>query len=204
MLEDLAYDVIENNNCIITSSTGNGATSLTLFFLNKILTQDRVIIYYCPTIIDCNFVAANYKNVYKKVCFIFSPLTDFLLFLQSIRYTADLIVIDPGDILLIDKSFFESLVQILKASGTSILCTSQIRQIPDTGQVYSTLERFNEQEHKKGIELFKYGIWIRNTTSEDLVFKHKFIDVFSIKREGNKMISRSLARVDKKLGSIAY
>lgn len=188
MLKDIARYYISNGNCIITSSPNNGTTSLALFLANAILEEDSTVIFYNPTgDIDRLFVKEYYPNVYKKCIYIKSPLKIFLLLLDYLQWNVNYIFIDPADCLMLgDKNTLHYLVTLSKSNKFKIIVSSQIRQdLSQGGKVYSTLET---------LKIFDYGIWIRNVTEASEIYKTKYVDIYGSFREGNKYLSRNIAR----------
>ena len=145
-----------------------------------------VVIYYNPSRdIDREFVGKYYPRVLKSAVWIESPLESFLEFLQSSGYNYDCLVIDPGDVLMVNKDLVISLGN-LRHPEASIIFTSQIRQDPKVGwSPYSTVERVNA---------FDTSIWITNATGSNPLYKIKYIDIFKEIRSGNNYVAREIAK----------
>lgn len=186
MLRDIVSDYILEKRVIITSSTNNGASSLSLFTANTILNEDKVVVYFNPSgDIDREFVKRYYPRVFKDAIWIRSPLDSFLEFLQYINFSFDCLIIDPGDVLMINKRLIKQIGSLKKRNSTFI-CTSQIRQDPNKGWApYSTVERVGEFDH---------SIWITNVTGTHILFKQKYIDIHKDIRSGNNFIAREIAK----------
>lgn len=200
MLADLAEDYILNNNCIITSSTNNGATSLCLFLCNELTKRnDETIYFFDPNGgIDRSFVKNNYPYVFQNVIFIQCSVDNLINLLLYTNFKIDRLLVDPGDILLTSKNFLTSLVYFLQDRESKLICTSQIRQDIPNNRIYSTIERFNQRE-----DLFDYSIWIRNVSEESILYTRKYVDVYNKIRTGNKFIARYIANFTK-TGKILY
>jgi len=186
VLRDIVPDFIEGKRVVLTSSTNNGCSSLALYITNTILDNDRVVIYYNPSRdIDREFVGKYYPRVLKSAIWVESPLESFLEFLQSSGYSYDCLVIDPGDVLMVNKDLVVSLSN-LRHPGASIIFTSQIRQDPKLEWApYSTIERVNS---------FDTSIWITNATGSNPLYKIKYIDIFKEVRSGNNYVAREIAK----------
>lgn len=186
MLRDIVSDHIENKRVVITSSTNNGCSSFTLYIANTILDDDKLVIYYNPSRdIDREFVSKYYPRVLKNAMWVESSLESFLELLQSSGYSYDCLIIDPGDVLMVNKVLVSTLGQ-LRRPGSSIIFTSQIRQDPKLGWgTYSTIERVNA---------FDTSIWITNVTGGNKLYNMKYIDVFKEIRSGNNFIAREIAK----------
>lgn len=190
MLQELVDDFVENKNIIITSSAGNGTTSLCLFLINLISRKDKIIIYFNPLgNIDKIFVKKYYPLVYENVLFVTSTVPDLLVLLQYLSYKIDYLVVDPGDCLLYNPQLIPMLSKMISGN---IFCTSQIRHdLSKGGKIYSTVER------KFLPSVFKYSLWIRNVTEYSFGFKRKYIDVFDKQRSGNNNIARYIGNFTK-------
>lgn len=186
MLRDIVEDFVIGKRVVVTSSTNNGASSLSLFTANTILKDDKIVIIYNPSgDIDREFVKKYYPRVYNDALWITSPLNTFLEFLQFIQFGFDCLIIDPGDVLMVNKKIVEVIGNLRRKSST-FLCTSQIRQDPNKGWApYSTIER---------VGAFDYSIWITNVSGEHVLFKKKYIDIHKDKRSGNNFIAREIAK----------
>ncbi len=186
MLKDIVSDFIDGKRVVLTSATNNGCSSLALYIANTILDNDRVVIYYNPSRdIDRNFVSKYYSRVLKNAIWVESPLDSFLELLQSSGYNYDCLIIDPGDILMINKDLVISLGSLRRPSS-SIIFTSQIRQDPKMGWApYSTIEKVNA---------FDTSIWITNVTGGNPLYNMKYIDIFKEIRSGNNFVAREIAK----------
>lgn len=186
MLKDIISDFIEGNRVILTSAPNNGCSSLALYIANVILDNDKIVIYYNPSrAIDRKFVNKYYSRVSKNAIWIESKLESFLEFLQSTGYNYDCLIIDPGDVLMVNKDLVISLGN-LKRANSSIIFTSQIRQDPNySWKPYSTIERINS---------FDISIWITNVTENNSLYKTKYIDIYKEIRSGNNYIAREIAK----------
>jgi hypothetical protein len=201
MLDEVVTDFISKGNTTIVGPTGNGITSLTLHFINCLLTQNKLVLYYNPTKeIDTDFVKKFYPRVYKNVLFYMSDLTTLLDFLSYIEYEIDYMVIDPGDTMMVDKNIIPLLVSILRKKGKHLLMSSQIRQDPNNGgKVYSPLEKLNISYNN---ELFDWSIWVRDVTDVDDLFKSRYVDIFEKIRVGNRYIRRYITKFSIKEGNV--
>jgi len=190
MLRDIIIDYIEKYNCVVTSSPGNGTSSLILFLTNLLTESESNIIFYNPDrSIDRTFVKRFYPNVFNKVMIIESPVEIFIEFLSYIDYKVDRLIIDPADVLLGSSKILQGLMPILKANKIKVLCSSQIRtDVANGGKTYSTLEKTG---------LFDYSIWIRNVSESNGIFIKKYVDVWKHKRNGNNFASRYIAKFGK-------
>jgi hypothetical protein len=186
MLKDIVTDFVEGKRVVLTSSTNNGCSSFALYIANTILDNDRVVLYYNPSRdIDREFVGKYYPRVLQNAVWVESPLDSFLEFLQGLGYSYDCLIIDPGDVLLVNKNLVKTLGS-LRRPGASIIFTSQIRQDPKQGWApYSTIEKLND---------FDYSIWITNVTGNHPIYKLKYIDIFKDIRSGNNFIARDIAK----------
>lgn len=186
MLKDIVQDFVIGNRVVITSSTNNGCSSFALYVANTILNNDNVVLYYNPSRdIDREFVKKYYPRVHKSAIWIESPLDSFLEVLHAIGHEYDCLIIDPGDVLMIDRKLVPTLGGLRKR-GSTIIFTSQIRQDPNKGWApYSTLEKLKK---------FDSSIWITNVTGSNPVYNLKYIDVFQEVRSGNNYIARAIAK----------
>lgn len=173
---------IDEGNIIVTSAPGNGTTSLCLYLCNY-YSQSKSILYYNPSAnIDRRFVK-NYKNTYANVNFVTSPLDLLVKYLLENASIYDILIFDPGDMLLATPKLLHAFCRII--GPIRLICTSQIRVDPTKGgQVYSTVERKQEK--------FKYSLWIRDVTEVDTIFEKRYLDVFPEFRSGNNFIQRYL------------
>jgi hypothetical protein len=193
-LKEMVQGYVSNHNVILTAAAGEGVTTLALY-LADVLSNDRLVIYFNPSgDIDRHYVKRYYPRVYKSVLFIQAGLDSLLEFLDSIDYEFDHLIMDPGDMLMTNKTALRSLKGICGINNARMVCTSQIRLDPNTGwQPYSTIESFNK---KNGNTVFKYSIWMRKATEDNPFFIAKYIDVFKGVRHGNRFLSRYLVRFD--------
>lgn len=186
MIRDIVSDHINGKRVVISSATNNGCSSLALYIANTILDDDRMVVYYNPgRDIDREFVGKYYSRVLKHAIWVESPLDAFLEFLQGIGYNYDCLIVDPADVLMINKELISSLGNLRRA-GTSIIFTSQLRQDPKIGWApYSTIERVNS---------FDTSIWITNVTGGHPLYKLKYVDIFKEIRSGNNFVAREIAK----------
>jgi hypothetical protein len=193
MLYEIVTDYLQKGNTLITSSTGNGCTTLTLYFANLILSKtDSKILYYNSTgDINSEYISILKSENYKDIFFHQGNLLTIIRFLEYCNYDFDYLILDPGDTLLIDRKILPLIFNLFKGK---IIATSQIRQDPTKGgQVYSSLEKMN---------LFNHSIWIRNVTEGEQMFKSRYLDIFEKSRLGNKYIRRYVIKFDIKTGNI--
>lgn len=187
MLREIVTDFISGKRVILTSSTNNGCSSFALYAANTILDKSNgLLLYYNPSRdVDRDFVKKYYSRVHKNAVWIESPLDSFLELLQAIDHNYDCLIIDPGDVLMVNKKLVPTLGALRRKEST-IIFTSQIRQDPNKGWApYSTLERLNA---------FDSSIWITNVTGNNPIYRMKYIDVFQEIRSGNNYIARAAAK----------
>lgn len=194
-LKELVYDYVDKKNTIITSSPGEGCTTLAIY-ISMILSQKKLVIYFNPSKdIDRNHVKEYFPSTYNNTLFIQENLTTLLEFLNEIDYEFDHIILDPGDSLVTKRNSLISLKKICDIKKKYITITSQIRLDPNMGwKPYSTVEKVNKSN---GNTIFDYSIWIRKVTEDNPFFTTKYIDVFKKVRVGNRYISRYLVKFDK-------
>lgn len=190
MLPELVEDFVYGKNVVVTSSAGNGATSLCLYIANILLRDDKIVMLFNPQdSIEKSFVKRFYPRVYDDVVFVSSSVPQFLTFLEYMDYKIDYLIVDPADCMMFSSRLLPTLSELISGK---LICSSQIRQDPTKGgQVYSTLE------NKYMGKIFDYSIWIRNITEEFGEIKRKYIDVFDKKRSGNNQIARYVASFSK-------
>jgi hypothetical protein len=187
MLNELVRHYVENKNVIITSAPGNGCTSLMLFIANLLLEKKdyNVLIFDPLREIEKSFVSTYYKNVYNDCVFFYGDLETFLEFIFDNSFKFDYIIIDPADLLLVNNNL---LPDIIKITGSNVICTSQIRNdLSAGGDIYSTIER----KYLAGLD---YSIWIRNVTEPYSLYKTKYLDIYKGTHIGNNFISRYVAK----------
>lgn len=190
MIDELIECYIKKKNILITSSSQNGASSFTQFILNEIAADDELIVFFNPSKDLCReFTLSCYPRIAENVLVLQSPLENLVDFLESSGCDFDYLVVDPGDTLMDNKSFFTRLARILNSNNTNLICTSQMRVNPNNSKPYSTLEEFNKKN-----SIFEYSIWIRKSTGPQVGFIEKYIDVFHLARTGNKYQSRYIAK----------
>jgi hypothetical protein len=193
MLYEIVSDYILKGNTLITAPTGNGSTALTLYLTNLIMVKnDLKILYYNSTAdINSDFINPLNTQLYSDILFHQGSLQTLIRFLEYIKFAIDILVLDPGDTLMVDKKILPLISKLFKGK---ILATSQIRQDPTkNGHVYSPLEQ---------MDIFDYSIWIRNVTEGEQLFKSRYLDVFLNPRHGNNYIRRYIAKFNTKTGSI--
>lgn len=198
MIKELVDEFVLDRKTIITAPTGHGSTVLTLHITNLLVNRDSRVLYYNGIgDIDSAFLNSIYPQLNHDVMFHKSSLANLIDFLSFIDYDIDMLVLDPGDIMMSNKKILPLITKLCKKG---IICTSQIRQNPNMGgQVYSPIEELNKQYNNS---LFDFSIWIRNVTEGEQTFKSRYIDVFNKTRTGNKFIRRYLVRFDTKTGAI--
>lgn len=188
MLKDLVSLLI-GRRVVVSSAPGNGASSFSLYMLNTILEEERLVLYYNPSRdIDREFVEKYYPRVYKHAVWLECPVDDFLEYFQFSGSEYDCIVIDPGDTTMINKQIVPQIGHLRRRDSTFIV-TSQIRQDPNKGWApYSTIEKLNS---------FDYSIWIRNATAGHPVFILKYVDIYTEIRSGSNFKLRDVAHYTK-------
>jgi len=193
MIKELVEDCILKHNTIITSAPGNGTTSMCLFLANGLIHQNKMVLYYNPDGgIDRNFVQKYYQFSFDKLLLLTTTLQTFTDIFNLCLEDIDAIIVDPGDIFGRNKELLINICKTMKYMKKSIIFTSQIRQDPNTGKVYSTLEKIN-----KSYKIFDNSIWITNCTEPDGVFKRKYIDIYNGYRVGTQYKARYLANFTK-------
>jgi hypothetical protein len=146
------------------------------------------------------FVKSYYNEAYRDVCFITCPIDIFIEYLSSIGtdFYFDTLIIDPGDIVIINQSMLQMLQETLILYKCNLICTSQIRQIPEEGgKPYSTLDRLNKRYCKYGKPLFDFSVWIRNITEHVMFYNNKYIEVYRFFRYKNNFIERVTVKYSK-------
>jgi hypothetical protein len=189
MLSDIVKDYLEGRCTSIVSSSGGGATSLTLYLANIIFREDKSVLYFNPTEeIDRSFVKKYYPRVFSKALFAITDLEEFIELISSEEIRFDWTFIDPGDMLITrNKKILDYIISLCSLRRSSLVCTSQIRVVPETKQVYSTIEQTG---------LFNYNIWIRKIglIKDDLI-DEKYVDVFPTVHQGNNFIARYVMKI---------
>ena len=190
---------VKDQDVIITSSPGNGATSLALAISNQLTKDGELVLFYVPSnVLDINFIRRYYSITYHNTLFMTGNLDSLLEVLSEIGPEIDYLVIDPADILMESRKFIDSLGGIVSAVGTNLICISQIRQDPNHGgKPYSPLGKFNRTRFMMGNPIFKYSIWLRNATAPTELSIGKYADVFNIARSKNTGIDRYFIRFSK-------
>jgi len=190
--------IFGKNDIIVNGGVGVGKTTLTLALLNEIA-QEKSILYYNPDgKVDRRLVEKYYKNVYSDVFFMVCPLKNFIEYIIENSHLFDIVVVDPGDILLLSKKLIHRLHEVMQTSRSRLICTSQLRIDPNKGgKPYSTLEEFNKTSIKLNKHVFKCSIWIRNATAPNPVYKLKYVDIFDSYRVGNNYEERYIIKTMK-------
>ncbi len=190
--------IFTNNDIIVSGGVSVGKTSLTLALLNEIALEKSILYYNPDRCVDRKFIQKYYKNVYTDVFFMCCPLKTFIEYIVSTNIMYDIIVVDPGDMLLLSRKLIYQLYDITSASGCRLICTSQLRVNPSKGaKPYSTLEEFNKKSININKHIFKCSIWLRNATAPDPIYKLKYVDIFDSYRVGNKYEKRFLVKTMK-------
>jgi hypothetical protein len=187
MLSSIIKEHLEGKCSSIVAAPGGGTTSLTLYLANIILREEKTIIFFNPTgEIDRNFVRRYYRRVFDNTVFIVSDVENFISFLfDEARLHWDWVFIDSCDVLKhFDPKLIEKIISYSKMQQASLVCTSQIRVVPSTKHVYSTVEQ-------PGLNYF---IWIRDGFKSTGIAE-KYLDVFDKKRQGNNFIARYVFRL---------
>jgi len=194
MITDLIDDYVDGKDVIVTAPSGFGSTSFSIFITNY-LCKNKLIYYFdFSGGIDRKFVQENYNLAFKDVLFIQTKIVNIADILQNLD-PPDIIVLDPGDALLVNRSILPS----LKRSNLNIklLCTSQLRQNISTKRMYSTLE-------ESYMELFDYSFWIRTVSeTKDSFIDRRYLDIFDKKRRDNNSIGRHILKFSISGGVIA-
>jgi len=201
MIKELVKDFISGSNVILTAPPSNGCTTVALTFANYLINNNKSVIYYNPTgDIDRQFIKENFPKLFTDMFLFKQDLSTFMEFLDYINYDIDHIIIDPGDILLVNRKILPLFIDLL-GHKIKLLATSQIRQDPTKGgQIYSPLEVLNKSSF---YSLFDYSIWIRNVSEADTFdVKSRYIDVFQNIRTGNEFIRRYILKFDSKTGEV--
>lgn len=184
MLKELITSLL-GKRIIVSSAPGAGASSFTLYIANTILDNNKLVLYYNPDRdIDREFVKKYYPRVFSDAVWLTSTLEDFLELYAEHSQLFDTLIVDPGDITMVDKHILPTL-GCVRRPGATLICTSQIRQDPNKAWApYSTLEALNS---------FDYSIWITKVTGIHPVFIQKYIDVHDKIRSGQNLILRDIA-----------
>lgn len=191
-----------NDNIIVSGSPGIGTTSFIQSLINQLCINNTVIYYNSQNSIDKNFIKNYYPNLENNVIFITGTLEIFLEYIIHLLgedSLPDYIVIDPGDILINNSQTLKLISKLTKGIDTKLIVTSQIRLNPNNVKTYSTIERWNALSNTS---LFRYSLWIRNVTSNDDLYKLKYVDVFTQTKNGNNYDERFIIKFDKKKGYV--
>lgn len=190
-------DYINKGNTIITGPSGNGITSLTLAICNRLLNENKLILYYNSTgEIDKIFLKQYYPRTYNNLFFLNCSISNLLMFLEYIDFSCDYLIADPADSLMVNKDIIPKLI---KLCSEKVLFTSQIRMNPNTKQLYSPIEEVNKVYAGN---LFKYSIWLRNVTQPSLIYKERYLDIYDKYRIGNQYLKRFIIKFNIKNGNI--
>jgi hypothetical protein len=192
-LIELVDNYVRKHDVILTSASGEGCTVLALY-MSMVLSDNKIVIYFNPLgDIDREYVQKYYPRTFKDVLFIISDVKSLIEFLNEIDYEFDYLIIDPGDVLMVDKTTISNLKKICRIKGSHMIFTSQIRLDPKIGwNPVSTIESLKSVD-----TIFDYSIWMRRATEDNPFFISKYIDVFKGVRIGNRYIGRYLVRFNR-------
>lgn len=190
MLSDFVHSYVEKGNCVITSSSNNGCTSLAIYIANILCRHNKVVMYYNPTAeIDRCFVKKFYKGAFENCIWLNGTTEKLVEALNAFEFKVHHLILDPADALLTNANLVPMLSSAVRGK---LICTSQIRLDPKTKWApYSTLEK------KYMGSVFNYSIWLRNVTEDSMFLTKKYVDVFKGKRVGNRYSARYIAKFTK-------
>lgn len=195
-LKEMIETYVENKSLCITSSSGEGSTSLALY-ISMILSKDYTVMYYNPSSdLDREYIKKFYPLAFNNVLFVQADLESFIGLVSILSGDIDYLVLDPADSLI---KAIPKLKRVVPKT-CNLVATSQLRLDPKQGwKPYSTIEELNK---KNGNTIFDYSVWIRKATESNAVFTNKYIDVFKHRRIGNRFESRYVVRFDNIEGCI--
>lgn len=195
-LKEMIETYVENKSICITSSSGEGSTSLALY-VAMTLSKDQMVMYYNPSSdLDREYIKKFYPLGFRNILFVQADLKSFVEVISLIGNDIEYLVLDPAD------SLIRTIPKLKRAlpKTCNLIATSQLRLDPKQAwKPYSTIEEVNK---KNGNTIFDYSIWIRKATESNAVFTSKYIDVFKHKRVGNRYESRYVVRFDNIEGCI--
>jgi len=184
-----------SGGAIITASPDNGSTSFVQMLSGLLYNKGNTILYYNPSrTINRKFIKKFYPNVYNNVCFIVCSIEYLINYIHLIgdNFIFNYMIIDPGDILITNNQLI-LLKQLLDLYKCTLICTSQIRQMPvEGGKPYSTLDRLNKKYCQYGQPLFRYSIWIRNITEKHIILYNKYLEIYNYYKDKINFIDRHI------------